>query len=71
MPSIQDLEAQIELLLSRIMELELLCEVYGIDHRPSTLKHLRPHTTRTARPEDVQLEAPLVPPSGAMTVGMV
>lgn len=48
MPSAAEYERQIEQLLNRILQLEMLCEAAGVEHRRSTA--LKPHDVRAPPP---------------------
>ncbi len=48
MPSVHELEAQVERLLNRILQLEMLCEAAGVEHRRAAA--LKPHDVRAPPP---------------------
>lgn len=48
MPSTAEYERQIEQLLNRILQLEMLCEASGIDHQRAA--RLKPHDVRAPPP---------------------
>lgn len=48
MPSAAEYERQIEQLLNRILQLEMLCEAAGVEHRRATV--LKPHDVRAPPP---------------------
>lgn len=48
MPSAAEYERQIEQLLNRILQLEMLCEAAGIDHQRA--QRLKPHDVRAPPP---------------------